>query len=216
MFANQRNQHELTELHLPYVELSFGVVGETLPADMGYGLYSAVTHLCPEIHQQSGISIQTITGFPDKQGKIYLSDNSRLRVRLPVDKIPLLYRLAGKSLKIGVHQIRLGIPKVFMLQPIAKLRSRIVVIKGFQEPKSFLEAAKRQLEALEISGTTIIPSNLTGDPDRKVIKIKCYSIVGFGIEISDLNEEDSIKLQMIGLGGKRRMGCGIFVPGGDV
>ncbi|MCA6558614.1 MAG: type I-MYXAN CRISPR-associated protein Cas6/Cmx6, partial [Pseudanabaena sp. M114S2SP2A07QC] len=30
--------------------------------------------------------------------------------------------------------------------------------------------------------------------------------------VSGLSEEDSIKLQIFGLGGKRRMGCGVFVP----
>jgi hypothetical protein len=30
-------------LNVPYVELSFGIIGETLPADHGYGLYSAIT-----------------------------------------------------------------------------------------------------------------------------------------------------------------------------
>jgi hypothetical protein len=37
---NKPNVQEL--LNVPYVELSFGVIGETLPADHGYGLYSAI------------------------------------------------------------------------------------------------------------------------------------------------------------------------------
>jgi CRISPR-associated endonuclease/helicase Cas3 len=36
--------------------------------------------------------------------------------------------------------------------------------------------------------------------------------VGFGLKVRDLCDDDSIKLQERGLGGKRRMGCGIFVP----
>ncbi|MFM8300877.1 MAG: type I-MYXAN CRISPR-associated protein Cas6/Cmx6 [Microcystis aeruginosa] len=41
-------------------------------------------------------------------------------------------------------------------------------------------------------------------------------MVGFALAIFDLSEEDSIKLQIHGLGGKRRMGCGVFVPLGRI
>ena len=197
---------------LPHVELSFGISGETLPADHGYGLYSAIAHLQPDLHQQEGLSLQTITGIPDKQGKIYLTDKSRLRIRLPGDKVPLVYSLAGKQLIIGKHPIELHIPQIFMLQPSRKLRSRIVTIKKFQEPQPFLDAAKRQLDDLGIQGTVSIPTNVQGEPDRKAIKIKQYTVVGFGLEVTNLTKEDSLKLQMVGLGGKRRMGCGVFIP----
>lgn len=197
---------------LPHVELSFGISGQTLPADHGYGLYSAIAYQQPALHQQEWLSLQTITGIPDKQGKIYLTDKSRLRIRLPGDKVPLVYTLAGKQLTIGNHHIRLHIPQIFGLKPAGKLRSRIVTIKKFQEPEPFLEAAKRQLNELGIQGTASIPMNVEGGLDRKAIKIKRYSVVGFGLEVADLSEENSIKLQEYGLGGKRLMGCGIFVP----
>jgi len=31
-----------------------------------------------------------------------------------------------------------------------------------------------------------------------------------------LSETDSIKLQILGLGGKHRMGCGVFIPMRDI
>ncbi|MCT7961069.1 type I-MYXAN CRISPR-associated protein Cas6/Cmx6 [Laspinema sp. D1] len=197
---------------LPYVEMSFNVIGNTLPADHGYGLYSAIAHLCPELHQQDWLSIETIKGIPDERGKIYLTEKSRLRLRLPGDRVPLVYKMAGKPLKIGNYQIRLGIPQIFMLTPAHQLRSRLTVIKGFEEPQSFLEAAKRQLHQLEIEGKISIPNNFLGQPERKTIKIKRFTVVGFSLEVGNLNEEDSIKLQCEGLGGKRRMGCGVFIP----
>lgn len=195
-----------------YVELNFTITGKTLPADHGYGLYSAIAHLCPEIHEHEGVSIQTIAGEPDKQGKITLSSRSRLKIRLPYEpeKIALVLPLAGQTLTIGGHAIQLDIPQIFPLQPTDKLRSRIVTIKKFQEPELFLDAAKRQLDALEIQGNAFVPLNEEGQPLRKAIKIKTYSIVGFSLVVTDLNDEDSLKLQAHGLGGKHRMGCGIF------
>jgi CRISPR-associated protein Cas6 len=215
VLANDPRLMAIDSQTAPYVELSFGVIGKTLPADHGYGLYSAIAHLCPDIHEQEGISILTISGIPNKQGKIYLTEKSRFRMRVSTDHIASVYRLAGKSLKIGNHSIRLGVPQIFSLQAYSLMRSRIVVIKGFQEVDDFLQASKRQLDKLGITGSLEIPKNLYGLPDRKTIKIKRFTIVGFGLEVGDLSEEDSLKLQSFGLGGKRRMGCGVFVPGGD-
>ncbi len=198
----------------PHIELSFSVIGQTLPADHGYGLYSAIAHLCSGIHEQEGVSIQTISGEPDREGKIYLSRQSRLKIRLPYEpeKIALVLPLAGQQLTIGKHEIQLGIPQIFPLYPVDKLRSRIVTIKKFQEPEPFKEAAQRQLDALGIQGNLLLPLNEAGEPSRKAIKIKTYSVVGFSLIVTDLNDEDSLKLQAVGLGGKHRMGCGIFAP----
>jgi CRISPR-associated protein Cas6 len=197
---------------IPYVDLSFSIVGDALPAEHGYGLYSALTHWNETIHELEGLSIQTIAGIPDKKGKIYLTDRSRLRLRLPYDKLPLVYGLAGKALTIGSHTIRLGIPQIYPIQPTSKLKARIVTIKGYQEPEAFLQAALRQLEDLGITGTIVIPVDKEGKAERKTVKIKQFTVVGFTLGVFDLSDEDSIKLQIHGLGGKRRMGCGVFVP----
>lgn len=202
------------------VELCFGVVGQTLPADHGYGLYSAISKICPTLHEREGVSIQTIIGMPDRRGKIYLTqEKSCLRIRLPYDPelISLSLTLAGKQLTIGSHRISLGIPQFFALQPAKSLKARIVVIKGFQEVDTFLEAVEYKLSLLGIQGNVSVPLNEKGECDRKVIKIKSFTVVGFGVVVTDLSAEDSIKLQIAGIGGKHRMGCGIFVPfGGDV
>jgi CRISPR-associated protein Cas6 len=195
-----------------YIELSFSIIGQSLPADHGYGLYSAIAHLAPQVHEREGLSIMTIAGVPDRQGKIFLTERSHLRIRLPYECMPMVYHLAGKQLSIGSHSIRLGIPQIFMLRPADRLRSRIVTIKNHQEPESFLAAAQLQLANLGIVGEAILSLDVEGNPARKTIKIKTYSVVGFGLEVLGLSEVDSIKLQIFGLGGKHRMGCGIFVP----
>jgi CRISPR-associated protein Cas6 len=217
MLATQNKSLNLEILDSPYVELCFGVTGQTLPADHGYGLYSAISKVCPTLHERASISIQTITGMPDRRGKIYLTkERSALRIRLPYDPelISRSLTLAGRQLTIGSHRISLGIPQFFALQPAESLRARIVVIKGFQEAEPFLEAVKYKLSLLDIRGNVSIPTNEKGECDRKTIKVKTFTVVGFGVVVTDLSAEDSIKLQVAGAGGKHRMGCGIFVPVG--
>lgn len=197
----------------PFVELAFPVTGTALPADHGYGEYAALLQKIPGLRDDPDISLLTIPGLPDKQGKIFLGKFSKLRIRVPISKIPMVYGLAGSRLRIGIHEITLGIPQASVLQPANQLRSRIVVIKGYQEPESFLTAVQRQMDTLGISsGVATIPLAQDQQPSRKTIKIKRYTVVGFSVVISDLNPEDSILLQERGIGGKRHLGCGIFLP----
>jgi len=201
----------------PVIELVFPVRGKTLPADHNYAIYGATASICPVIHSNLLITFQTISGIPDQKGKIILAGNkASLHFRLPANLISQIYPLAGKALSIRGHAIQLGIPKVLMIKSSPTLRSRLVVIKGYQEPVSFLEAAQRQLAALGIAGSLSIPTDRQGQLERKTLSInkpnQRYKIVGFSLEASNLTEEDSIALQIAGLGGKRSMGCGYFSP----
>lgn len=165
-----------------------------------------------KLHDLKNISIQTIPGIPNKDGCLNLNEHSRLRIRLPADQIQLVYRFAGKKLLIGnKHKIRLDIPQIYLLEPVKKLRSRIVVIRGYEEPDTFLVAAQRQLEKLGIQGIACITTNSNGKPKRKSIKVK-NTLVGFGLEVKNLSDEDSMTLQIHGIGGKHKMGCGVFTP----
>ncbi len=195
----------------PFVELSFPIRGRSLPADHGYGLYASLVHLFPTLREQSQLSILTIPGIPDKQGKIFLTEQSCLRIRVPVPKIPLVYPLAGKKVTIGNHEVHFGIPTVSVLRPVSTLKARIVTLKGYMEADFFLAAVRRQLDNLGIAGQLSIPLNRDRTLSRKTIKIKHHTIVGFTTEVTGLNDEGSLKLQEYGLGGKRRMGCGVFV-----
>lgn len=196
----------------PFVELRFPVRGSIIPADHNYALFAALAHREPAIRKQSDLSILSIPGFGDKQGKILLTEQSCMRVRVPVSKVPLIYRFAGKRFKLGIHAIQVGIPEVSALVPSRSLHARIVTIKGYVEPEIFVEAVNRQLDNLGITGRVSIPVDRNGNPLRKTIKIQRFTVVGFTTEITDLNEKDSLTLQQVGVGGKRHMGCGYFLP----
>jgi CRISPR-associated endonuclease/helicase Cas3 len=193
-----------------HVELSFRLSGPTLPADHGYGLYAALVHAYEPLHEQDWLSIQTISGIGDGAGKIRLTPGSRLRLRLPVEKIPLVYPLAGRALTIGIHTIRLQIPEIHVLTTFSTMQARIVVIKNYEGADNFLTGARKQLAERGIGGELFLLHNPDGSPRRKTIKIKRFTVVGFGVGVRGLSDEDSLRLQIEGLGGKRRMGCGVF------
>ncbi len=194
------------------INLSFPVMATELPADHNYRLYAAISKQFPELHKLDGLAINTIPGIPDKQGKIRLTSSSRLLLRLPVEAITQVYLLAGKTLDVGGYPIQLGNPELQTLKHIDSLKARLVTIKGYTEPAPFLEVAYRQLQALDINANIGIPANKKGEPKRLTLKIKSHTVVGFSVVVSDLTPDDSIKLQVHGLGGKRRIGCGVFYP----
>jgi hypothetical protein len=155
-------------------------------------------------------------------------------LRLPAEQIAVVLPLAGQSLDIADHRIRLGVPQVRTLIPGPTLLARMVVIKSSSpidpatgmrdkdltkrtlDPANFLDAARRQLAALEIGAEAAIPllreGPHAGQPQRRVLRIKARSIVGFSLLVSGLTAEESIRLQERGLGGRQRLGCGFFVP----
>jgi len=194
------------------VDMCFPVRGHGFPAEHGYGLLSALAQWVPSIHQNLHIGILTVPGIGDKQGKILLTPRSHLRIRLPMEAISGVYRLAGKRLRVGSHEVHLGIPEIFTLKPCATLKARIVTIKGYLEAENLEQAAQKQLEQLGIPGEVKVLRDPEGKPLRKTLKIKRHTIVGFTTSVQGLSDDDSIRLQQVGLGGRRRMGCGFFLP----
>jgi CRISPR-associated protein Cas6 len=184
-----------------------------------------------------GVGIHPINGQYVGSHQLQLSAKSRLRPRVPVECIPQSLALAGKLLDLDGHRLRVGVPTVHALTPAATLVARLVTIKGFKEPEPFLAAARRQLDELgfgqeaELGISRIESGPRAGEPRRRILRIKDKKVVGFPLQITGLTAEESLRLQEhdgvrapgdgntfvvppLRLGGRRTMGCGLFVPVG--
>jgi CRISPR-associated protein Cas6 len=197
----------------PSVIVHFPVQGRQLPADHGYALYSAVTRQLPALHGASWLGLELLSGIPWREGIIVLpTRGAHLRLRLPADHYGQVLPLVGRRLDISGHPIRLGIPTARPLSPAPSLYARCVTIKKFTEPEPFLDAARRQLDALGLTTTLELPTDEQGRPRRRIITIQGKHVVGFSLAAHGLNDEDSLRLQTSGIGGRRAMGCGLFNP----
>jgi CRISPR-associated protein Cas6 len=199
------------------VELVFPVSGTELWVDHAYPLFAALSHMVPEFHDPSfGLRFAPITGMHAGEGKLQLGASSYLRVRLADDQIKIALPLAGKSLRIADHQVRLGVPRVQTLIPAPTLISHLTTFKNATTPEQFLTTARAKLAELNIQGDPQLPLHLTGnhagEPRRKVLRIHDVSIIGYTLIISELTAEHSLTLQTEGLGGRTQMGCGFFQP----
>jgi len=190
---------------MPHVDLAFRLMGTTVPVDHGYALYSAINRLVPDLHDAKDIGVHPIRGRYGGDGKLLLLPSSRLILRLSVDSIRPYLQLAGKTLDVDGHRLLVSVPETRALRPAATLYARLVTIKGFMEPDGFLEAAERRLH--EMGATAELRLG-----ERRTLRVKDKQVVGFEVAAIGLDAEDSVRLQETGIGGRRHMGCGTFVP----
>lgn len=187
------------------VDLSFKVQGETLPSLHGYALYGAICRAQPALHEADWLGVHTFHGDRLGDRLIRLPPRSRLMLRLPSEHIGTALALAGKTLAIEGHKLTVGVPEIRPLVFAPSLSARMVTVKGFLEPEPFREAVMRQMLALDVSGTIEVGPRL-------VQPIGDKKVVGFAMRVHGLSEGASMRLQASGLGGRRRMGCGLFRP----
>jgi CRISPR-associated protein Cas6 len=198
--------------NVPCITVSFPVQGQRLPADHGYLLYAAITRCVPSLHSVAWLGIELISGVPWTPGIIALPvHGASLGLRLPADKFAQVLPLAGARLELDGYALRLGIPLAHPLMPASSVYARIVTIKKFTESEPFLAAVERQLAQLGITADVELPRD-GRTRSRRIITIHGRKVVGFSLAAHGLSDADSIKLQSVGIGGRRAMGCGIFNP----
>ena len=189
------------------LDLEFPVFSTSaIAVDQGYHLYAGLSQALSTVHSENGIAVHPITGRQIGDRMLQLMPWSSVKIRTLQERIGDLVGLAGKTVTIGDRQVRLGVPKVRGLEPATALRSRLVTIKGFMDAENFAEAVRRQLDALEISERVILTIG-----KRRTLKIRDKEVVGFEVILEGLTEQESIAVQEQGIGGRRHMGCGVFV-----
>jgi CRISPR-associated endonuclease/helicase Cas3 len=190
-----------------YLELHFPVTAGSLPSDQGYFLFAAISRIIPEVHGSDWFAMETLPGIARGDGITQLGSRSHLKVRIPQDRVTVILKLAGQRLDVHGHSLRLGPPRLLLLNPAPCLYSRVVTIKGYLDPKQFSEALLRKLDAM---GIPIVSRPEIGQ--RRAFRVGNHTIVGFSVLLSELSEDSSLKLQKHGIGGRRHVGAGFFVP----
>ncbi len=204
---------------MPKVDLSFPLLGGQIPADHSYLLYSAVSRLLPDTHEPDrpdadGYGIHPIGGRQLGGRTLQLTEHSRLVIRTDAEQIARFLPMAGKQLRLLDRTLRIGVPQVRSLVPAPALRSRLVTIKlpdwwptSRCGGRAFSRCRLRKLADLGISTEALLSLG-----KRRTLRIKDKEVVGYEVLVEGLTAEESIAIQERGLGGRRHMGCGVFVP----
>lgn len=200
---------------LIFVDVAFRLTGESLPLEHGYALYGAISRVFPKIHDANVWGVHPVAGRYGGPGRLLLQPHSprseflssRLRIRLPVQDIPQVLSLAGKQLDVDGHRVTIGVPEVWSLSGDPHLKSRFVTIKGYEDEEGFGVGLRAQLESLLEGGDFELEVG-----QRRVMRVKDKQVVGFAVEVMGLDPQRSLLIQSQGVGGRRKMGAGLFVP----
>jgi CRISPR-associated protein Cas6 len=203
------------------VDLGFAIQGSTIAVDHGYALYAALCRVAPTLHKAAWLGVHPLSGSRVDEGRLSLRKNARLFARLPAERIPDVLPLAGRMIEVAGARLALGAPNVSALIPASCLDARLVVLKLTDAPhrenqdlgretldmaafaERYAAELKRQLAVLDIPSAP----ELRG---RRSITVGGKRVVGYSVRVDGLSADQSLALQTNGLGGKRRMGCGIF------
>ena len=189
----------------PKVDLCFNIRGKTVPVDHGFDLFSGINRLLPLFHEAQDVGLKLIRGRYVGEGLLSLQPNSWLVFRLRSSGLSPYINLAGNSLDLRGHLIQIGVPKTRALNPSPAIYSHLVTTRNGQDQERFLTEINRQFSEMSVKAEVHLG-------DRKTFTVHDKKVVGYSLQILGLSDEDSIKVQEQGLGGRRKMGCGFFEP----
>jgi CRISPR-associated protein Cas6 len=190
------------------IDVAFHITGDRIPLDHGYVLYAALSSapgVGAWLHRAPHVAIHPIRGHYAAPGVLQLTQKSSLTLRLAAAELPHILPLAGQAIELNGNALRIGVPQTTLLRPSAAVYAHAVTTRNGQNEARFDGEILRQLEELEIQGK---PTR----GKRRVLRIKDKIVVAHSLLVSELTAEDAIHLQEAGLGGRRKMGCGVFVP----
>lgn len=194
-----------------YVDVSFRVTGQTIPLDHGYTLFGALSRVLPAIHERKEWGVHAIRGRPREPGILHLHNHSAVALRVPADDAGSLLPLVGKRLELDGHTVLLHAPRLLPLECAPYLESRFVTIKGFLEKEPFTEALRRQIAT--VPGLNQPPETVEVEVgEKRIMRAGDHKVVGFPVALRGLLAEGSVAVQRSGLGGRRHLGAGMFMP----
>ncbi len=194
------------------VDVSFKVNCKKIAADHAYDLFLAVLKKFPHIEKINNLAIHSVYGAESGAGwerpetEIYLSKRTRFCIRTPIEHSQDFHNLNGETLEIGAYKMTLSKPTIKELVITDTLFCRTVVVDNNQNEEEFLKDVSLSLATMGIN----VKKMLCGK--EHVVQTPSKTLVGKTLLITDLEKQDSIKLQELGIGIGKLFGCGIFLP----
>jgi len=208
---------------LPYqipdevIDLSFAIQCKTLPVDHAWPLSQAILeHLPWLIDEGAGIHhihvAESNNGWirpaDDEEGAVlYPSRRTKMTLRIPSLKLEQVNKLIGKILIIDGHELTVGKSKKKPLTNDSVIFSRHVLSNIDETENDFLERSAHEIK--QFTDFTV-KKMLCGKTHS--IKTPSEKLFTRHLMIADLDSETSVKIQQIGLGDARELGCGLFLP----
>lgn len=193
-----------------FVDVGFPARGRMLPLDHGYLLFSALCHLIPRLREEPDWGVHPVLGRPAGSTHLELFQHSLVQLRVPVTDVGYVTELGSQSLRVGRHLLKLGPPTVYPLQPARHLQSRCVTVHGHEKPARFEEALRYELSRLPGSPSAAGLEIHVGE--RRYVRTRSHVVPGFEVTLGRVEPKASLAIQAYGVGGRRYLGLGLFMP----
>jgi CRISPR-associated protein Cas6 len=186
------------------VDVAFPLSGTHLPRDHAQSLSDALTGLLPWLAEEPVAGIHTVKVVPGYGARALLSRRARLLLRVPEGRVDALFELANATLDVAGCALRLGEPRPRDLLPHGTLFAPVVAAAPDDEV-AFMRDVAEALRAMQVDGHSVCGR-------RRRVATSGGWIAGFSLMLHGLSAADSLRVQCVGIGPARLLGCGIFVP----
>ena len=185
------------------VDVAFSLRGGSIPADHGWQLFRLLAERLDWLAAEAEAGVHPIRGARAVAGEIHLGGRARLMLRLPQERVQQSFALSGTRLDLG-DSVEVGSAR---LRP---LFAHVTLYSQFVTTGTPDEAVFQQDVGAELRRAGIECKVICGRMRRA--QTQGAEIAGFSLMLHELSPEHSLRIQATGLGGGRKLGCGIFIP----
>lgn len=188
-----------------YADAVFDLAGSEIPADHGYALFEALVKHLPWLRDAQDVGVHPVHGAPSgRNDNLVINRRVKLVLRVPVDKLDDVRTLVDQQINPGAGVLKIGALKARQLTPFANLYSHFVSMNTGDEAE-FMHAARGELDKMGIR-CGLIPGK------KRKMSSPSGDVWGYSLMLHDVDLLQSLLIQEAGLGMRRNMGCGIFIP----
>lgn len=220
MFWEEDKEQEKFVVPDDVVDLVFTMDCRCLPVEHAYSLSQAIQQHLSWFADEPHAALHTIHGAasgngwvrPEEPGALlHLSKRTRFTLRVPKHRIEDARQLEGRTLNIEGYSLTLKQATQRALSDITTVFTRALAVPAPITTEE--EALSWVVEKLGELG--IRPRKMLCGTEH-FIKTPAEPVQTRSLMIADLEPEESVRLQMHGLGLYRELGCGVFIPHKDI
>lgn len=186
------------------VDAIFSLEGLALPREHAQALQVALCAVLPWLETDVIAAVLPLKLAPGGPEPGLLSKRTRLILRVAASRMAGLMALAGTELSVAGCRLKLDDPHSRELRPISTLYAYKVAADNHDEV-AFMRDMEKELAGLAIGGDRVC-----GKRGQLVVSGQAQNT--FSLMLHGLSPEQSLRLQTVGLGPHRLLGCGVFVP----
>lgn len=196
------------------VDLSYKIDCKQIPTCHAWELSQALYQALPWIKEESEVGVHQIHGATSGNGwerppdgeLIHLSKRTRMHLRVPAACIDAAKQLVGQTLDVSGHSVLVGQMTSKLIDPFSTIFARYIVLQKGMDEDAFLEWVVNEMTDRGMQARKLL-CGMGHKFEANGEMIETRSLM-----IADLDKLSSVKLQEVGIGLHRHMGCGIFVP----